>query len=154
MNWIDDFTNTVKDKKLSEAKRDEIRLHKHELLKERFPMFWEELTKQVDKDCSQFKVKLPDDISYHIRKDDLSMGGLLPCGGFKLTREAAPPYRQLIIQPTIEAECIDISGGHMNQSIEMSITDDNGLVFTWEGKNYTTQEELSAALIKYCLSSK
>jgi len=154
MSWIDDLANTEKDKKHSEAKRAEIRLRKHELIQERFPMFWKELTKQVDKDCSELKEKLPNCIDYHIRKDDLPSGGLLPSGGFTLTCEAAPPLRRLSVQPTIEAECIDVSGGHINQRIEMSIAGDNTLVFTWEGKNYTTPEELSQALIRYCMSGK
>jgi hypothetical protein len=146
-DWIDDLINKAKGKQNEELRRDEIRLHKAKVIAALFPAFWGEVLKQIDNDCSRLKKECPD-FNYHIHKDST------PLGGIKLTREAAPPFRQISVEPIIDGQCINVSGGHIREVIYITLKGDNILSFTWGKTTYTNPQELSKALIEYCASGE
>jgi len=145
MSWIDDLISREKTKEAEESKRDDVRLHNAKVISALFPVFWKEVVEQIEKDCLRLKKELPNRIEYHIHTN-------LTAEGFKLTREASPPLREILVQPNCDGRCIHISGGHTRETVSIVLKGENALSFTWREKIFTTPQELSRALIEYCAS--
>jgi hypothetical protein len=144
--WIDDLAVKAKEKKAQELTKGEISLHKAKIITTRFPAFWEALLKQVENDCIELRKKLPDDRTYHLRKESTPTG-------FRLTGEGGPPFRELSVQPNIEGQCIYVLG-HTRTVIDVVVVDNDQLSFTWQGKTYAGELDLSRALIEQYISGK
>jgi len=149
-DWIESLAENANRKKADELAEEEIRQQKANIIKGRFPTFWEALLRQVDNDCSELRKKLPDDMYYHFRKEPDHYGG------FTLTCEAMPPLRQLTVRPDVDRQCIDVNAcnGRPSTVIVVTVAGDDLLSLTWKEKTYAGVVDLSQALIEYCISGQ
>ena len=145
-DWIDKLEANDKKKKAGELAEEETRQQKANIIKEQFPPFWEALLRQVDNDCSELKKKLPDDLYHHFLKQRDHNGE------FTLTREAAPPLRQITVQPDFDSQRIRVLGD--TTVVLVPIVGDGLLSFTWKDKTFAGVVDLSQALIEFCKSGQ
>jgi len=147
-DWIDDIVTKEKQRQSNKLEKEKMTLYKDRMIKALFPAFWKALQKQINKDCLELKEKLPDSTKHHIQIEDSTDEK------FTLTCEEAPPFHQISVQHNINGQRIEISGGHTTEHIDIDIVNDKTLIFTWEGRTYKTEQQISQALIKYCLGCK
>ena len=152
-DWIKDLKKKEADTASQRETADQIRLHNAKIIASKAHSFWMEVLKFVDEISKELHAEFPNNKKYHCHKNP-------SYEGFVLVNDGPLPRRELTAEINIAGHMINLYGAVKSDrykpavpkrpwQIDITVNDQEELVFRWEFRIFTTPEDLARALVKY-----